>query len=112
MPVTRNDQERKLVMVDMTSILGVRQLSIRGLGRPGIHHSRSTIYLFGKHRDEGGEREGGSDGLAPKQYVEQGLVGYLTRTDVANDGECISEEENEESRGDNKDSVDVQEVID
>jgi len=38
-------------------------------------------------------------------------VGHLARTDVANDGECISEEENEESRADNKDSVDLEEVF-
>ena len=31
---------------------------------------------------------------------------------VANDGERISEKENEESRADNKDSVDLQEVFD
>lgn len=98
--MTSNDKERKLVMVDTTSILRVTRLSIQRLGRWGIHHPRSTVYPFGERRDEGGEREGGSDGLTPKQYVEQGLVGYLAGMDVANDGERISEEENEESRAD------------
>ena len=32
-PVTRKDNERKLVMVDTTSILGVGKFSIRRLGR-------------------------------------------------------------------------------
>ena len=56
-PVTSNDKERKPVMVDTTSILQMTQLSTRRVGRWGTHHPRSTVYLFGEHRDEGGERE-------------------------------------------------------
>jgi hypothetical protein len=50
--------------------------------------------------------------LAPKQHVEQGIVGHFTRADVANDGERISEEENKESGADNNDSVNLEEVFD
>jgi len=112
MPVIKSDKERKLVRVDTTSILGVRRFSTWPLRRWRSNHPHSTIYLFIERRDEGGEREDESDDLAPKQYIEQGFVVHLAGTDVANGGERVSEEENEESRADNEDSVDLHEVFD
>ena len=63
-PVTRNDKEKKLVMVDRTSILGVGQFSIRHLGLYGSHHPHSTVYPPSEDRGEGGEREDESHDLA------------------------------------------------
>lgn len=73
-------------------------------------HLQSTVYLLGEDGDEGRERENKSDDLARKKHVEQGLLGYFAGMDIVSDGERVSEKKNKESRADNEDGVDLQEV--